>query len=680
MYPNFYRIQSGAKQLESWISLARVMKWHTVSIITDVNPVNVGIVKGTMKAFQELNISIATLQFFDKDPGEAIARIAQSKARVIYATCYHDTCPKIVCEAYLQKLYGSRIIWVFSDQLALESTDFKEGCTLEKLKVLDIGTFYRFQRIEKPPVYLGLTDEIFEKMLSERITNYSTNTFRQYRPMCFDSFAPGVYILDNVEKHLKSQGKTLRQMIGETSQKAELLAIVGNVMDRMDIQLFAGRVKYRFGRHETILASGYEQTMKNGTKVPVFFDNGAHLPDDERFEFLAPMQWSTPDGKPPALEPTTITKLITVDRIFAEIIIVIAIGTMVVFGNILIKEIRRKSLRIMFKIYLMLLPIGIILLLLTILFYGRVDTLLFCKVAPALIAIGLTLISSSIFVAMNSNMNSINREDCDPKCTSIGAPVATALKKNDRSMVTMRNKFQSSPRLPKSAKVRPNTPQFVPYANLEGSPKIVKRTKLAPRSGVDTPSPFVRKKNAAAKSPNVRSRFNHGWQSAEIPILPTAQIALFITASSFVVVSLACFISWYAVGGMPSTITKSSSSYDAISDHLTIEKWENCSGNSNPFNFPLAIAVLTIEFFATIYNFMVSIQFKGFKCHPDKQKSIFYSYIFFPVTLFAIFVVVGVQQLYVIFYILAPVLILVSWGLIIIYFDVFNFISLDYNV
>ena len=587
MYPNFYRIQSASPQTGTWISLAHVLGWKKISIISDITSVNVGTVKKTMKALPTRNITLQSLQFFDDDPSEAVDRTMQLNARVIFVNCYHDKCPLIACQAYLKGFYGGRISWVFFDPLDFVNTEVKldERCTPENLAKVDKGSFYKFWKKEEPKIYLNFTTDSFEAILSERITNHSTNPFKNFKNLCYDTVAPAIYMLDSVEKTLNTKGLTLKDEISDTKKSSKLVELFRSAISGMDIQLFAGRVKYAFGKHDVVIPAGYQQSQGDKGLVSVFYDNGEHLPDNERFELLDPIKWSTPDGKQPALDPVVIVKPVPISPIALEPIMILSIITVGLFGSIILKSIHRKNVKPNIIVAFTGVPIGMSCLLLTIYIYVRVDTLWFCRIAPILVTLGLSLISSHTFIAINSNSLSIRRYQPMRRSSSLPAP-------------NMANRH-------------------------------VKVVSFKPANHEKELNAFQK------KAPN---------------------FTVF-----FLVLSWLALILWYSIGGVPTTITKSTESYDAVTDELTIMTWQLCVGNPNGAQLPLAIVTLFLQFFISIYNFLIAVGSKGQKPFVDKRQAILHSYILFPVLLLSIFVTAISDAPHIVFYILSPVVIIMSW-------------------
>ena len=422
MYPNFYRIRS--RRSYTWIALAERMGWHTISMISDINPDNVDEVKRTMAAFHQLNITVAGIHFFDKDPSEAIERLKKSGSRIIYVNCYLDTCPKIACQAYLQRLYGSRIIWVFFKSVDFIHTNVEldEECTPENLRLVEKGNFVKFTPISTTETYLNFTDDSFQSMLAERIDNYWKHPFRKFRAMCFDTIVTGIHTLNMVERELNKKGSSLRFEIESFNDtKNELVDLFKETLNKIDIQLFASRMKYANGRHEIDERSGYRQNLGNGSSNDVFFDHGFDSDEGKktRFEFLSPIQWFTPDGKAPALEPKKQTRTVVIDPVAREILSVFAILTIAIFGHIIGKELHKSHVRFKFRMIFIGVPLGMISFSIAIWLFIKLDPVWFCCVTPILCTFGLCLISAHIFVALSSRSSSIRKASTRSRSTSL---------------------------------------------------------------------------------------------------------------------------------------------------------------------------------------------------------------------------------------------------------------------
>ena len=512
--------------VETAVQFIKAMEWTSISIISDSEPVNVDATRDTMNRLQQMNVKIASLEIFAGDPADAIDRVANSNARIILVNCYFDMCPKIACRAYLRGLYGPRIIWIFPASIDIINHDTKlpKQCTKDKLQLIDSGSFHQFQvasDYESAKIDLGLTGGEFDAFLDRTIANFSTHPMKGARFMCFDSIAPVVKVLHDAEVTLKSQNSTLKDEIIDPEKRSHLQELIRQSIVNVDTRIFSGRVKYQPGAHEVLVPAGFLQSQNGGKSRPaVFIDDGASSGEKGRLRFVNPIVWSTPNGKAPAMFPTTEEQFINVNEVAGKVLSAVALITAAVFLMLLIIDWKQnqKSLLII-RIYSLCLYIGIICLLIVIFLYISIKLELFCQLAPVLAAIGLALMSCSLLARLYSppgNSVAIQRQ------TST-AVVQHSRTSNRQSRCTTQTNLQLE------------EPPNWPRPDLRGE-KQIKRFKMA---------------------------------------------CLF--ALVFLIVTFVSLAIWYGIGGMPQTSITTRQRYDEINDIIHIDKWQICIGGNNGY-------------------------------------------------------------------------------------------------
>ena len=391
--------------IETTVQFVKTMEWNSISMISDSEEVDIDLTKETMHRLQDLNISIAALEIFTGDPVEAVERIAKSDSRVIIVNCYFDYCAMIACRAYQRGLYGPRIMWVFPGPMdkVNDVANFPKECTKEKLHVIDNGSFQQFQvtsDYETAKIDLGLTGGEFDAFLEATISNFSTHPMKSARFMCFDSIAPVVKMLHNAEMSLKAQGSTLKDEIKNPAQKKELQELIRQSVIEVDTRIFSGRVKYQPGAHAVLVPAGFTQTQGE-SKPAVFVDDGASSGELGRIRFVNPVVWSTPDGKAPTMFPAIDEQFENVDKAAGKVIS--AIAFLVAASFIIIIPFKMKlCAKLIFanKLCWVAVQCGIVFFLLVIFIYINSDMGLFCKLAPIFALIGLTMVSSFLFIGL----------------------------------------------------------------------------------------------------------------------------------------------------------------------------------------------------------------------------------------------------------------------------------------
>lgn len=97
-YPNTIRVWSAGQAADMFLDLAQVMEWKKVVVISDSQAYGIMMLKRLLKIAPQRNISIDGVEIFVDNPNEAISRLKSSGKRIIFSTCYTNTCQKIACE------------------------------------------------------------------------------------------------------------------------------------------------------------------------------------------------------------------------------------------------------------------------------------------------------------------------------------------------------------------------------------------------------------------------------------------------------------------------------------------------------------------------------------------------------------------------------------------------------
>ena len=406
-YPNLYRSVADSEFVDVTARFIDNLKWDHVALISDASDLNLKLTEETMVALQENNVTVTGIEVFIKDPKEAIHRIKEKGARVIVVNCYFDTCPILACEAYKANLYGGRIVWLFPSGIDLVDQASKDiNCSKEQLRIIRDHSLIQYVsnvgNVDETGTQYFSSEFNFlfqdlENYLSKEIANASTTPFFNFRTMCIDNIVPAIFLLDKMERKLNAEGRTLVDVISDTSMKREVMEMAREALESIDVNLFRGPVNFDGDRVNVAPPAGYYQYQND--EIKYIFKNKGNID-------LVEIKWWTADGKQPNAVPIRNKKFREVP-LWSTYILSVASGLLILGilpviyldmstdnGNTMTKGKVRLNQSIFIGIILHLIPVVIHPI------YGNKFQ---CSVAPVFIAFGYLLMAIGIFSRIPPN-------------------------------------------------------------------------------------------------------------------------------------------------------------------------------------------------------------------------------------------------------------------------------------
>ena len=255
------------------------------------------------------NVTIIAEAFFNGEPKEAIETLKNADARIIFALCYVSNCPRMVCEAYKQGLYGPNVVWIFNTDSDLTSENLirPQGCTKEMTDEfaksamyvgVDLeGAIHDFQFRDQ----MGTTAAEITQHIKQEAPDESKKGFFSWRSLCYEVAQHSAFVIARVEDQLQKQGETLSDIVGNSVRAGELEQMFRESVLKLEINSIWGPSRqssnsspslYRHATPDFVI----EQTQPNLTKTLVFFMNEHNML--EQVKGKSPV-WRTFDGNPP---------------------------------------------------------------------------------------------------------------------------------------------------------------------------------------------------------------------------------------------------------------------------------------------------------------------------------------------------------------------------------------------
>ncbi|XP_067676189.1 gamma-aminobutyric acid type B receptor subunit 1-like [Haliotis asinina] len=170
----------------------------------------------------DVEVNPAKIQLFKRFNWAKIATMhesyelfsAQSDARIIVGSFYEGTARKVFCEAYKNKLYGSKIVWVTVGWYEAEwwtKGDNSLDCTAEQLAEVVEGSFYVSRVLLDPRDQVsvsGIRGSEFMKLYNS-LSNNGSLFGSKFATLSYDSIWAISLALNASKEYLESMGSNL---------------------------------------------------------------------------------------------------------------------------------------------------------------------------------------------------------------------------------------------------------------------------------------------------------------------------------------------------------------------------------------------------------------------------------------------------------------------------------------
>ncbi|XP_064613866.1 uncharacterized protein LOC135477596 [Liolophura sinensis] len=146
-FPRFFRLNApDTKVNPARVEIIKQFGWKRVATIHQSLELFSTILDGLLDELALNNVTVITSEIFRDDPKTQIENLKKHDARIIIGDFYQDMSYKVFCEAYKQKLYGSKIVWLITGWLEEDwwvHIDNTTGidCTVSQLKEAIEGHF-----------------------------------------------------------------------------------------------------------------------------------------------------------------------------------------------------------------------------------------------------------------------------------------------------------------------------------------------------------------------------------------------------------------------------------------------------------------------------------------------------------------------------------------------------------
>ncbi|XP_014233341.1 gamma-aminobutyric acid type B receptor subunit 1 isoform X1 [Trichogramma pretiosum] len=236
-FPTLFRTHPSATvHNPTRIKLLQKFGWSRVAILQQTEEVFISTVEDLENRCKEAGIEIVTRQSFLTDPSDAVRNLRRQDARIIVGLFYVVAARRVLCEIYLNGLYGKSYVWFFigwyEDNWFEVNLD-KEGisCTKEQMRQAAEGhltTEALMWNQNNDTTISGMTSEDFRQRLNRALKKdgYDIDNNRypegyQEAPLAYDAVWSVALAFNKTMDRLSKQGKSLKNFTYNDKEMAD---------------------------------------------------------------------------------------------------------------------------------------------------------------------------------------------------------------------------------------------------------------------------------------------------------------------------------------------------------------------------------------------------------------------------------------------------------------------------
>ncbi|EDV22612.1 uncharacterized protein TRIADDRAFT_28568, partial [Trichoplax adhaerens] len=179
-YPYFFRTAiSDISYNPARVAFIKHFNWTRVGIIYEIKDVFLHAINDLQEIFAKNGIVIVSSESFTTHPRDKVARMKSRDVRIILLFAYPVNAIRVFCEAYHQKVYGSKYVWMLpgfflNNWFINNLNDAKVNCTAENLQEVIEG-------------YIAFKNEVTPRLSEPTLSGYTQEGFKT----AFANFSSG---------------------------------------------------------------------------------------------------------------------------------------------------------------------------------------------------------------------------------------------------------------------------------------------------------------------------------------------------------------------------------------------------------------------------------------------------------------------------------------------------------
>ncbi|XP_025112675.1 gamma-aminobutyric acid type B receptor subunit 1-like [Pomacea canaliculata] len=296
-FPMFFRTHPSATvHNPTRVKLFKHFKWNRIATIQETQELFTSTIEDLEKRVKEAGIDIAVRQSFLTDPTNAVRNLKRQDARVIVGVFYEDMARRVFCQAYKEKLYGKKYVWLiigwYPDNW-YRTRDDRHNCTVEQLEEALEGHLTTEAVIlhqENTTTDVGMMPQEFTQRLNKELNTSDPSLITGYpeAPLAYDAVWALAFALNKTANKLAEKGMSLEQF---NYSNKEIAQEIYSAMNSTKFLGISGNVAFS-SQGDRIARTQIEQ-MINGTYHKLgYYDSLA-----DNFTWFGTDRWI--GGKPP---------------------------------------------------------------------------------------------------------------------------------------------------------------------------------------------------------------------------------------------------------------------------------------------------------------------------------------------------------------------------------------------
>ncbi|XP_022088746.1 gamma-aminobutyric acid type B receptor subunit 1-like [Acanthaster planci] len=254
LFPRFFRLYPPGNMFNiAKLALIREFNWKKVATLHQ----SVAIFSLAFAEFhrdaKRAGIEVIAAESFIEDPTEQVEFLKHSGARIIVAGFYGDGARKVYCEAYHQKMYGAKYVWIVPGWITLNIwlvPDDSVDCSLDQLREvaggqIGINAVSLPPDSQRAPALSGMTTSKFLERFKETVGSDNPESLPGYSemPFSYDTIWTAALALHEADKQLGNLDPP-RTLANFTYEDSVTVQILFDIISNMSFQGISGPVKF----------------------------------------------------------------------------------------------------------------------------------------------------------------------------------------------------------------------------------------------------------------------------------------------------------------------------------------------------------------------------------------------------------------------------------------------------
>ncbi|CAC5406902.1 GABBR [Mytilus coruscus] len=219
-FPTFFRTHPSATlHNPTRVKLCQKFGWKRIATIQETQELFTSTVEDLEERVKKAGIEVSVRQNFLTDPTNAVRNLKRQDARIIIGVFYENMARKVFCQAYKEKLYGKKYVWIIigwypDNWYKKKDPKWPVNCTADQIKEAlegHITTEAVVLHQENTVTQSGMTSHRFKERLDAKLNYTDTSQIVGYpeAPLAYDAVWALALALNKTSMQLVEQKKSL---------------------------------------------------------------------------------------------------------------------------------------------------------------------------------------------------------------------------------------------------------------------------------------------------------------------------------------------------------------------------------------------------------------------------------------------------------------------------------------